>query len=267
MRKLLGLWLVLLVSYVFAWAIIGRIGFQTWDLRYDVWIKIVLLPFIQSVAVAALVFGLRLPAAGSLLRNSIRLQPVIGLLLAIDAFILMAGWLVPNSPWTDLTASGSIPNNYTGLKGMAAALMVVQLTGKRAWKVGERVWLLLFAAGLAAFGLDYLIGWSARIPEKVLTDYPLLWRWIILYGPAFCAGIAVLLKMESMWRGVSERAGMLLNAAVTFALTEAMVVASNVFNRPYLERPWSTLARTLGFLMMTSIWFAVFDVRKSSSVK
>jgi hypothetical protein len=182
----------------------------------------------------------------------------------IDTFILLAGWLLPHSRWTDLSGSGSIPSNYTGLKGLAAALMVTQLALKGSWKISQRAWLILFAFGVAAFGLNFFLAWPARISQGMLTELPLLLRWIVLFVPLLIASIWVLLKVELIWRGFSEAAGMLINVAVTFALLEVIVVASSIFNRPYLLAPWSTLAQTLGYLFMTSIWISIFEVRRSA---
>ena len=263
MKQLIKIWLVLFLSHLFARVTFTYLGFRRIDLRFEVFVQLILVPVFQALVLWWIVYQINPKSVLVALRGAIKERPFLGTLLLIDCLLIAAGWSMRNRRWADLTREESVASYYTGLKGLAAGTLTIFSGWTRQWSTGERLWLFIFGIGLSAYGSDYFLGWLQPIPDLLYPEWPLLFRWVFVYGLLFLVSIAMLLKIETIWSRRFPTPALILSCATAFALLAATVVVINTFNKPYLSPPWSVFIKTCAFLSMSAVWTSVLHAHAS----
>lgn len=242
MKKFLALTLLLgLVQLIISAAIMVGV-FRQVDLRFNVLLRLMLLPPFQA---AFLLWATRDPAAGAALsaRHVFRHRLATVLCCADMAILALVLMRIP----------GAVPVVFGAHALTAAALF---LSAVKSVEPGDRWVILLTATGLALFGLSGFWNWLALLPSLV-GDSARVLRWAMIYGPLFGAAVAVLLRATSALRSKSVIAAGWIEISIALLLFAALIIVSNVFFHPYLAEPWKTLEHILAYSSITAMMLAV----------
>lgn len=251
MRRVAGLYLLLLPAALAGSAGVSFFLFRHVDLRFEAFAAIVAIPAFQALVVAALS---RRPAStplGALAARALS-DRAVALLVAADLLLLALFALRSGDPAWGL-AEGPVPAAWGAAKGLAAAGLLLVLAGLRPGKAAGRLALAAFGLGLASYALDAFLPWLHRLPQRVLPGRSLLYRWLASYGALWVVAVAgLLLAGAVLWRR-REEAGFLADLAAGATLFSGLLVVLNVFLHPFLVEPWQSLVKALGSLTMTSL--------------
>ena len=242
MKRFLGLALLLgLVQLVVGLAVNAGIYHQV-DLRFQWLIALAIVPPFQT---AILMWVRRDPAARNVLAAPRAFRDRTVLIVAdIDLAVLA---LV-------LVAFPQFARVAFGLHAIVAAVLV-------AWLLPRRAATWLTAAGLALYALTGFWDWLAVAPDLLGGSAKVL-RWAAIYVPLFAIAIVVLLWLAST---LSPRAAGWIEIAIALLLLASVIVAANIYHRPFLVEPWKTLERVLAWCSVTSIVIAAVSVRRSDA--
>jgi hypothetical protein len=271
MRRILGLWLLLLVIELAAFLTIGGVVLREVNLRFDAILGALLAPAVQAVLFISFVPALRDRNAASP-REALQAKgvvPVAGFVLAAILIVTAANVLrlAPNRAF-DYTRGGML---------LAAAL-----TFARSRRYAATT---LFAI------LGVFSGHFEQISEHVFPTQPLIFRWLVFFVPVTISVVGALLVItrnrgaRAGYRGpgagdktsasgtlepsadnrqpltdnrtpapgtrnpvpASEvSANALLETALAPAAAAAIIVIANYYLRPFIPPTWLLLANILG---------------------
>lgn len=261
MKELIKVYLLLFVVHLAARFAVSFLIFRHVDLRFEIFAQIMIVPVCQAVLLAWLLGDISASRWIGSWASALRRRPSVAAFLLVDFALLGAGWWWSGPGWFDLTQAGSIAGRYTGVKVLAASLLVIQAGIAGNWSRGERAAVVLFGMGLGAYGTDYFSSWLEPLPGLLLPAWPALRSKFLVYGALFVTTILLLLKIETIWKRRSAHAGSILSSATAMALLGALVVVVHSFNRQFLLPPWSGVASTCAFLAISAILAAIVSVR------
>jgi hypothetical protein len=149
-----------------------------------------------------------------------------------------------------------------GIHAIVACVVVLMLlpgaSRRDRWIVG------LVAMALAAYGLSAFWNWLALLPFLFGRKAKIL-RWAAAYVPLFVLTILALLRFASAVASRSLRASGWVEWSIAMLLVSAVVVGSNVFFRPFLIEPWSTIEHVLAYGSVTALVIAALSTLRSAS--
>jgi hypothetical protein len=251
MKRILQIWAILFLANLAARPAISYLGFNHVDARYEAFVQLVVLPFAETLVLAAVIGAITRRSLLSPLRR-LRKDVILSLFLILDAIILLIV-LMPGLPeWMRLTEANGFAGLYSALKAICAGILVVagsfRMTG-----AGQRRWLMVFGVALAAYGVDHFAAWLAPLSAALFSSWPPLFQWLFFYGSLFALTIALAAKVESIWAADSPDAGFALRYAALLVALATIVVALSYFNRSFVPPPWNVIVKVLSFLTMTAI--------------
>jgi hypothetical protein len=270
MRRILGLWLLLLVIELAAFLTIGGVALHQINLRFDAFLGALLAPAVQAVLLVAFVPALRDRNASSP-REALQATgavPIAGFVLAAILLITAANVLrlAPNRVF-DYTRGGML---------LAAAVAFA-----RARHYGATT---LFAT------LGLFSGHVETISEHVFPTQPLIFRWLVFFVPVTIVVVVALLVItknrgagagyrgpgtedttpasRTLERSAENRqpttdnqaaapgtrhpvllnasANALLEYALAPAAAAALIVVASYYLRPFIPPTWLLLANIFG---------------------
>ncbi len=252
MKRIIALWFIFFVTNLLARPAINYFVFNHVDVRYESYVQLVVVPLAEALVLAA--------ALGLITRRSVLIplkaigKPTsAGLFLLVDGLVLLLT-LMPGLPeWIGLDQPTGFANYYIGGKAVAGGILVVWGSFHRGWTDWDRRWLMLIGVVLCAHGIDYFMPWLAALSRPFVANWALLVGWLLFYGPLFGVVILLLTRLETIWNRHSAEAGFMVRYAALFAVVGATIVALNVFNRPYLQEPWASVAKACAYLAVTAV--------------
>lgn len=240
MRRYLRFALLLAIANLLAQTLFVAL-FRHVDLRFPSVFELILIPALQAVVLVWLAPDQSPVSAYAVLREMAAnrfLFPVAALDLALLAYssVKHVEWL-------------------RAVHGFAAAALVVAVATQLRRIPKDFRWMLLFAAGIALFALSSVWNWIAFLPAVLGRGHTVL-RWLAAYIPLYVAAILALLHTVRVLEQRSRTAALLLDSAVAAALVAAVIVAGNIYFRPYLIEPWRSIESALSWLVVTAIVLA-----------
>jgi hypothetical protein len=258
MKRVLTLWIVMAPATAVATAAISFLVFRHVDLTHDGFVHVVAVPVVQSMAI---LLALRPPAFARLRANAREAggHPFVGPVLALDAVVVGAGWILRETPIVGFAGQGSIQSVWAGTKAIAAAgfLAIAALNPPRTRRdaPGGRVWLWIFVALETAFGFNAFLPWMAALPGLVFigtaAGLPRVFKWLILYGSLAVVAIWAAVRSAECLSESTRTAAALLTATTALAVGSLTLAVSNLFLRPFLIQPVSAIVDTGASLAMT----------------
>jgi hypothetical protein len=231
-KRFLLLWMLL--GFVGTVVTAGVMYFIThdYDLRFEPFLALMLAPAVNSALLLYFFPTLRdqrFTSPARALAPRWRSTAASVLLLAITALtLLIAMGVVPGESFDLLRGA---------LVGCAAAAFVV------AWRrraSGALPGAILFA--LVAVSTNQ----TTRLAQNVLTNQPLVLRWIVFYALTTLIFLIVFFRLVTLLRDSSLDAATLLEWSLAPMMAVAVIVIGNVFWRPSLTPLWWQLANFLG---------------------
>jgi hypothetical protein len=271
MRRILGLWLLLLVIELAAFLTIGGVALREVNLRFDAILGALLAPAMQAVLLVAFVRALRDRHAASP-REALQAKGVV----PVAGFILAAILLV-----TAANVLRLVPNR-TFDYARGGMLLAAALTFARSRRYSATP---LFAI------LGVLSGHFEQLSEHVFPTQPLIFRWLVFFVPVTVLVLVALLAITknrgagTWYRGpgagnntsasstlepsadnrppitdnrtpapgtrhpvphTDASKNALLETALAPAAAAAIIIASNYYLRPFIPPTWLLLANILG---------------------
>jgi hypothetical protein len=197
-------------------------------------------------------------------RTALR-QPDLRVILALDAAVLVLGWLlgaVQGIAWFSLTHGRNLPSTWIALKaGAAAVVLFLNTRGSGPERGEERRWLLGLATGLLALALMVLFDVLRPLPALLLPDRPRPLSWLLVHGLLLAAGTGLVLRVQRLFRRGRAAAALALDWALGLVLLSALVAALHLFQRPFLTEPWGSFAATCNSLAVTALLAAALLTR------
>jgi hypothetical protein len=258
MKRFLTLWLVIAPATAVAAAATSFLVFRHVDLTHDGFVHVVAVPIVQAMAI---LLALRPPAFARLramARGAVG-HPFVGPVLALDAVVVGAGWILRETPIVGFAGQGSIQSIWAGTKAIAAAgfLAIAALNPPPTQRdaPGGRIWLWIFVAFVTGFGFNAFLPWMAALPGLVFVGaaagLPRVFKWLILYGSLAVVAIWAAVRSAECLSGRTRTAAALLTATTTLAVGCLTLAVSNLFLRPFLVQPVSAIVDTGASLAMT----------------
>jgi hypothetical protein len=234
MRRFLGLWLLL--TPVLAIATFGvSIGvYRRIDVRFDVFLRIALVPMVQAAVLALLDGGagrLRTRLAAAWSRRSARALFAGGGIAIAGATALSLGEALGS--WR---GSSLLLVAVALALAAAAVLLALARQGDRGLLLAGALWLCLLAA-------SSVVPWLGWLAER--APGPPLLRWLMVHGSAWLLTIELGLRVGAALDRRCAGAGSYLDAAVAVAFAGGLVVALGFLLRFYLVSPWDVIAPAL----------------------
>jgi hypothetical protein len=247
MSRFLRLALLLSLVYALAGSAIAIGLFRDADLRYRSLAAIFLVPAFQSLI---LLWVRRDPAGQSMWAalRSLRVAPMAAVFVFDFTLIGICLARAPRS---------SVVVVLFGVHAFAAAALMAWAS--RAVARRQQWMLLLLALGLVLYGLSAFWDWLALLPALLGKSAKVL-RWAAVYVPLFVAALCALLVAAKAIKRYHRASGWLELAAAAL-LVSASVIASNVFFRPYLIPPWTTIERICSYGTVTAMMLAALALR------
>lgn len=251
-------WPTLAAMYVACMVGYDLLAYNHLDLTFAAYAQAVAVPLLEAIALAAVAVKSWRSWPRAMMAVVSR-QPFLIAVTAADIGVL---WLAlgrrdPDGPAA--VPADSLPVYYLGIKGLSAGLLTLLRASRDRGRPAERMWTALLGIGLAGYGWDQVFGWMARWPGALFPDHPLLFQWIVFYGPLFLLVVLVLEQASRVWMKSQVGAAIWLRASLALLLLGALIVAIDVYNRPFLPLFWARLAWTSGFLSISALWIAVWD--------
>ncbi len=266
MTRLIRIWLVLFAANLFAAATIGILAFEVVDLRFEAFAQVIIIPWAQTLAVWLLFLRepRTVPLVGALKQVFTR-QPALALFLAADVIVLAASWGWPPGSAEEIARDWRIAALYVGLKAIIGGSLVLGfLLGSRRWSTRQSAWVAALGLGVVTYGSTCFFDWLRLIPQLVLPSWPLLFRWLVFYGPLFIASLWVLLRVEAIWRSHSPVAARILELVPALALVSATVIVLGIYNNPQIPPFWDQVERSFSLLAVSALWAAVWHYRQET---
>jgi hypothetical protein len=248
MRRILGLWLLLLIIELAAFLTIGGVALHQINLRFDAFLGALLAPAVQAVLLVAFVPALRDRNAASP-REALQAKGVV----PIAGFVLAAILAVAAANVLRLA-----PNRvFDYIRG--AMLLASAIAFARARRYGATT---LFAI------LGLLSGHFEQISEHVFPTQPLIFRWLVFFVPVTVIVLVALLVLTKNRTADNRQpitdnqaavpgtrhpvpaseasANALLEYSLAPAAAAAIIVIANYYLRPFVPPTWLLLANILG---------------------
>lgn len=219
------------------------VGFRLFDWTFEAFCAAILVPAAQAAAVCLLTPRRAAIGLGAALRAA-AVSPAVRAVLALDAFLALAGGLVPD-------AFG---------KGLAAALIVeLAAAGALALHLARRLGAAAERAVLAASALAALAGAAAAVARFRLRAAapPNLGRLVLWRALPLAAGVALVLAAASVVARRAPAAGCLLDASTAFPVAAAILAAIHLFRFPVLPPP---AAAAVGALLLAGVGVAIAGI-------
>jgi hypothetical protein len=242
LKRFLLLWLCLAIGLTVVTVLVSVLVFHCLDLRYQAFLQLLLIPTFQAAIVAWLTraFG---PTRGLRAIRETMSHRVVVVVLAINAALLVVGWLATTAPLVGIAGAVSLHVRWAGLEVLGAAALTLGTVRRcRTW--GERFWLCLGSASLLVLGSNAFVPWLRGLEAFVPARFPTVLNWILVYGTILVVAIVLALGAGGVLTRRSGLAGFYVDAAVAAAFCVALVVAASFFLHPYLVEPWASLVRT-----------------------
>lgn len=260
MRRFLFLWLVLGAMQWLATTALEVGVLKALDWRYQAFCEVILLPAIQSAALCAVLPRPERAGWPAALR-SLTAAPGVLVFLALDAALLIAGWLAPRSSLLSLSRCPGVPSIWCALKFATAGMLAVGVALRPEWRAGERVSLFAGAAAALAAAAETLPGWIAPLSEGLLPRASFFVRGIAAYGALFVLAIVVLLQSASTLSRRHPVPGQILEAAALFPAAAVTIVVLSFFLRPWMSPPWDLVAKSFSYLGATAVLAPLLALR------
>lgn len=227
--------------------------FRHIDLTYDAFFQTLVVPTCQALL---LTWATKQASAISLAEaaHDTAQHALVVPVLVMDAALLASGWLFRADHLWGIEGGASLHAVWIGTKAtVASGFLVARAVGRgprrtaapgEPWRGRERVWCFVFGAGLFALGANAFVPWLRELPGHVLPGQPTVIRWLVVYGVLFWTMIALTLNASAVVARRSRIAALYFEAAAAAAVGIGLIVALNVFLRPYLAPPWLGIVRT-----------------------
>jgi hypothetical protein len=243
MKRFLLLWVLLTVVLGATAVAISLVFFHHVDLRYEAFLELLLIPAFQ-VAILMWARNEWSPAGiATAARESCR-HPLIFSLVLADLAILALAWALWDRPLVGIAAQPGLLPSWTAIKIAAAGVILAALAFSPLHSTNQRAWLGLTAALALALSLATWVSWLRLLPALLPGKLPTVLRWLAAYGTMYLLTMAAMLGTGSILSRRSRLAVFPLNAAAGFGFVVALVVAANIFLRPFIPEPWASVTRT-----------------------
>jgi hypothetical protein len=226
MARFLGWWLLCGVVYAPLRLLLGYLLAHQVDLRFGSFADLVLVPAVQALALTVLA-GRRPAAAGAATLDRRALGSAVVVLVVVAVVPPLVASVFSDGPQL---GPGVVTRTARAGLLMVGALFWWWTRGAPAGRSR-----LAVAAGMAAFGVDALWPWRVGLPSLLPETVPLVFRWLVTYGPLFVLALAVVATLAVRLRAAGELApAWLLEVALGTAVLGALVVVFGYFRRPFL---------------------------------
>jgi hypothetical protein len=265
--RFFAIWLVLAGVLTVATVAVSLAVFRHVDLTFENVFQLVIVPVCQALVVTVATRSRRATPWYPALRQTLS-HPLVVPVVALDAVLLGTGWSWPGHDLWGLAGAARLQTTWMGTKALAASifLLVVARRGvtpggrtdqppaAATWR--QRTWLLAYAAGLGALGVNAFRPWLRVVTERLGPSQPRLFRWIISYGVAYVVATAATLITASVVRAPRPTAAAAFETATATAFVCAVILVLSGFTRPYPEDPWLAIVRTAASLTATLVLVA-----------
>lgn len=259
MHRVLRLWAILFPSFLVADQFTAVVGFRHFDLTFERFVAVVVVPLVQAVALVLLLEGAR---------RSTRRQPravsspfgrrLTAAFLVVDLLLLELAWLPVDA--LDGIDRFALLRLLVAAQALAGALVALRLALSGAMGRGQRVGLLIVAVVLSGAGISGLADWLSPLAALLGFALPEPVVRMLFVALPYAAAVASLAALRGAWQGRSPLAGRLLDWALSGAVGLALVVVLNLFWHPALPEFWRRVADSLALVAVGAVLVALVVV-------
>ncbi|GEM_PF-3547473 len=256
-------WPILALAYATVMVGYDLIKNNHLDLTFASYVQTIVVPTLQAVSLACLSAG----SWKSWVRDLLGVFSRQRFLIVVTIADIVVLWLAAGRG-VDYEAGsfpvGGLPAYYIGVKALTAGFLTLVCAWRHPVDRLERSLIALLGIGLVGHGWDRVFRWVAPLPAILFPDWPLLFQWILFYGPLFVAIVLLVTRVSDSWSSNHAGAADWLRVALGFLLFGTLVVALDIYNRPVLPLFWAKVVWIAGFLCVSAIWIAVWDFSDTS---
>jgi hypothetical protein len=260
MKRLLALWLVLVVAFQSATALTAWFLFHHIDLTFQAFFMLAIIPPVQALAIAWVLAPDGAAPLAAACRRAAR-EPMVGPVLALDGVMVVGGWLLFSHQWIGLAGQPSLQLSWVAIKAVAGGLCLITAGFRASWSgpAGHRqgtgqAWLILAGMMIALAGVNEWYPWLSHLPSLLSigrADQPTIVIWGEVYGPLFVIGLTIALKASGAVARLRPAIAPLWEAALALTCAAALFIVMNLFLRRTPIDPYRSLAITGGSLAAT----------------
>jgi len=240
------LWLLLTAFYALAHGILFILVWRTVDLRLEVIVQYIAIPFLQAAGLAWVAGGFHLKDDAQALRQ-IFSRPVTALLWCAEGVLLFLYW-GPGSG-ANLT---EVVAQATGIEALFAIGIILIRVFPRAG-LGTWMAILPFAMVVSALGTNGIHPWFDVLFAWLPDGWSFLLKQMVVLGATVISFIAFAGKAHSVLLARSPVAGMMLGWVQIFFVVAAMALVINGYLFGFLISPWREITATSLSLAATSL--------------
>ncbi|MCF8145000.1 MAG: hypothetical protein K9N21_13875 [Deltaproteobacteria bacterium] len=246
MNTVARLWLLLTAFFALAHGILFILVWRTVDLRLEIIVQYIAVPFLQAAGLAWVAGAFHLKDCARAVRQ-ICSRPVAALLWCAEGVLLFLYW-GPGSG-TDLTEMVARTAAFGAL--LAVVIILIRIlpgAGFRTWMA-----ILPFAGVASAMGTNGIHPWFNVLFQWLPDGWSLLLKQMVILGLTVVFFIGFAGKAQSLLAGRRPLAGMMLGWVQLFFLVAAMALAVNGYLFDVLVSPWREIIATFLSLAATSL--------------
>jgi hypothetical protein len=240
------LWLLLTAFYALAHGILFILVWRTVDLRLEVIVQYIAIPFLQAAGLAWVAGGFHLKDAAQAVWQ-IFSRPVTALLWCAEGILLSLYW-GPGSGanFTEMVARAA------GIEALAA-IGIILIRVLPSVSLGTWMAILPFAMVVSALGTNGIRPWFDVLFLWLPDGWSFLLKQMVVLGATVISFIAFAGKAQSVLLARSPVAGMMLGWVQIFFIVAAMALVINGYLFGFLISPWREIIATSLSLAATSL--------------
>jgi hypothetical protein len=244
MRRFLLLWLCMAITLGMTSLAVSLVVYRHLDLGYVTLVHLLVIPAFQAVVVSWVGNRWGLSDIAWAARET-RQHSLIVIIVVLDALVLLVGLVSDDQSMLALAAPRSLQPYWAALKAFAAgALLILGCRGSEE-NAGRKAWILGLAACLLALGIEPIVPWLRRLPEIISGVHAETIRWLFSFGGFWALVMVFLVMAGSVVRRGSRLAAFYLDLSAACLFAIGLIVPLNIFLRPFLMEPWSSIVTVL----------------------
>jgi hypothetical protein len=253
MNTVARFWLLLAAFYTVAHSLLFVLVWHTVDLRLEVIVQHVAIPFLQAMALAWVVGALSLrnfiPAVGQ-----VASRPLSAVLWCAEAALLFVYW----GPQLETDLTGMVART-AGLEALlAVVIIVIRLLPTAGFRTGMAIF--PFAMLILILGTNGVRPWFNILPLWLPEGWPFLLKQTVVLGSTIVSLILFTGKAQDAFSARNPIAGLILGWSQFFVIVASMALVVNGCLYAFLVSPWQQIIATSLSLAATCILTAALSL-------
>ena len=252
MGRFLLVWVCLAIPLVMTTLAISTLCFHHLDVRYVTFVQLLVIPVFQAAVVTWVSGQWDLSRWASPAREAMS-RRLISLFIVLDVAFLSLGVAVAGYPIVGIAGEGSLHPKWAAIKALIAVALLLGLACRPEDSHTSRLWVVGLAGLILALSLAEFFPWLHHLPNLIPGRGHMIIRWLAVYGGLSALGLFVLCRISAAVRSHAPSAAFFLDLAAACLFAVALVCSLNIFIRPILVEPWSSIARGLVSIGATAL--------------